>query len=167
MENGGAWASNDHGGAPLKSETKRGRGEEEGEGDIRSIVLLRKKLLSSCTISVQLFSREKETGLRWSRVPAFVSFLSAKFSKIGWSWPSPKLPAGKVNFFRPTPDGSRQVVYQAGKTIAFCIPAGKVKVSPVFVQRSIREIGVCVCDRRNTFARFPEDDLHFSWQRQH
>ena len=23
-------------------------------------------------------------------------------------------------FFRPTPDGSRQVVYQAGKTIAFC-----------------------------------------------
>ena len=25
-----------------------------------------------------------------------------------------------VFFFRPTPDGSRQVVYQAGKTIAFC-----------------------------------------------
>ena len=23
-------------------------------------------------------------------------------------------------FFRPTPDGSRQVVYPAGKTIAFC-----------------------------------------------
>jgi len=23
-------------------------------------------------------------------------------------------------FFRPTPDGSRQVVYQAGNTIAFC-----------------------------------------------
>ena len=23
-------------------------------------------------------------------------------------------------FFRPTPDGSRQVVYQAGKTIALC-----------------------------------------------
>jgi len=25
-----------------------------------------------------------------------------------------------VFFFRPTPDGSRQVVYQAGKTIALC-----------------------------------------------
>jgi len=28
--------------------------------------------------------------------------------------------APSVLFFRPTPDGSRQVVYQAGKTIAFC-----------------------------------------------
>jgi hypothetical protein len=31
--------------------------------------------------------------------------------------------AGSLNlnfFFRSTPDGSRQVVYQAGKTIAFC-----------------------------------------------
>jgi hypothetical protein len=30
-------------------------------------------------------------------------------------------PSGIDNFFfRPTPDGSRQVVYQAGKTIALC-----------------------------------------------
>jgi hypothetical protein len=24
-----------------------------------------------------------------------------------------------------------------------------------------------LCDRRNTFARFSEEDLHFSWQAQH
>ena len=26
---------------------------------------------------------------------------------------------------------------------------------------------VVLCDRRNTFARFSEDELHFSWQAQH
>ena len=26
---------------------------------------------------------------------------------------------------------------------------------------------VVLCDRRNAFARFSEDDLHFSWQAQH
>jgi hypothetical protein len=31
-----------------------------------------------------------------------------------------KLHTGTLTFFRPTPDGSRQVVYQAGKTIALC-----------------------------------------------
>ena len=39
-----------------------------------------------------------------------------------WRMPirdAPSLPE-KEDFFRPTPDGSRQVVYQAGKTIAFC-----------------------------------------------
>ena len=41
-------------------------------------------------------------------------------------WPKLDPPGGitfdfkGVLFFRPTPDGSRQVVYPAGKTIAFC-----------------------------------------------
>ena len=33
---------------------------------------------------------------------------------------SPPARSLEIFFFRPTPDGSRQVVYQAGKTIALC-----------------------------------------------
>ena len=39
---------------------------------------------------------------------------------LGWSISAGDDKRRPFFFFRPTPDGSRQVVYQAGKTIAFC-----------------------------------------------
>jgi hypothetical protein len=50
--------------------------------------------------------------------------------QIPYTFPTPKMGIKHIEqfsdiilrifFFRPTPDGSRQVVYQAGKTIALC-----------------------------------------------
>ena len=43
----------------------------------------------------------------WSQLLSFLEFVASN-SRLA------------CLFFRPTPDGSRQVVYQAGKTIALC-----------------------------------------------
>ena len=55
-----------------------------------------------------------------------ISSVENVLAKAHWSWTKKR--AGGTTavcqqhkiFFRPTPDGSRQVVYQAGKTIALC-----------------------------------------------
>ena len=97
------------------------------------------KWFPNCSPAHTLFQdrfKDVQVGSRWFSTlyilsPNFHTKRSsqdASGSKLGIVWPSifqrnwgdTSWSPRPMFFFRPTPDGSRQVVYQAGKTIALC-----------------------------------------------